>query len=130
MILNRRFNKRTKLVSSILNILLILGVLVVLFPLSMPTAEATVYIFYNDWEIDTPQSYSDDTFILYGDLRVLDGGTLTLDNCTIEMAKQDPEEGWNITVADGGTFNLLNNSLITTYSTSPDPYEFIIEGTA
>ena len=124
------FKNRAKLVSSFVNILLVLGVLVVLFPLSVPTAEATIYIFYDDWEINSPWSYSDDIFILYGDLRILDGGTLTLDNCTIEMAKQDPEEGWNITVAEGGTFNLLNNSLITTNSTSPDPYKFRIDGTA
>ena len=127
--INRRFNKRAKLVSSIMNILLVLGVLVVLFPLSTPTAKATT-IFYVDWEIYDTQSYNDETFILYGDLFIYSNGSLTLDNCTLKMALGSPDPGNEIKVYINGIFNLLNNSLITTNSTSPDPYEFRIDGTA
>ncbi len=130
MIINRRFNKRAKLVSSIVNVLLVLGVLVVLFPLSTPTVKADTYIFYTNWIIDTDQSYSDDTFILYGSLFIQENGTLSLDNCTLKMALGSPDPGDEIRVFSNGTFNLLNNSLITTNSTSPDPYEFRIDGTA
>jgi len=126
MILNRKINKRVKLVSSFMNIFLVLAVLVVLFPLSTPSVKATT-IFYVDWEIYDTQSYNDETFILYGDLIIHDGGSLTIDNCIIEMTRQDPEEGWNITVVGGGEFSVLNNSLITTNSTNPDPYTFKVQ---
>jgi hypothetical protein len=122
----RKFGK--KFVSSLVNVLLVLGVLIVLFPLSTPTVKATT-IIYGDWTVTGQESHSNEVFILYGDL-IITTGNLTLDNCTIKMALGSPDPGRNITVGFDGTFNLLNNSLITTYSTSPDPYEFRIDGTA
>ena len=95
----------------------------------MPTAEATIYVIWDNWDVTTPESYKDDTFILYGNLTI-DGGILTLDNCNLEMAYANNVTGYTIHVEENGTFNLLNNSLITTNSTSPDPYEFRIDGTA
>ena len=118
-----------RFVSGLMNVLLVLGVLVVLFPLSTPSVKADT-IIYGDWDVTGMDSYAGETFILYGNLKIHGNASLTFDGCTLKMASNNPEPGWNITVEEDGTFNLLNNSLITTYSTSPDPYEFIIDGTA
>ena len=126
--IGRRFSK--KLLASLLNVALVLGVFIVLFPLFTPPVKAAIYYFQTDWVINDVQSYTDDTFILYGDLFIRDNGSLTLNNCTIKMALGSPDPGHNITVESDGTFNLLNNSLITTNSTDPDPYEFRIDGKA
>ena len=124
---NKKDCKR-KFVSILANGALVLSILVVLLPLSMPTAEATMYIFWEDWTIGDTQSYNGDTFILYGNLTITSSGNLTLDNCNIEMAYASNVTGYTIKV--DGKFFVLNNSLITTNSTSPDPYEFRIDGTA
>ena len=120
---------RKKFVSGLVNIALVLSVFIVLLPLSMPTTEAATHIIWGDWTVSFPESYQDDTFILYGNLTI-DGASLTLDNCIIEMAYAANGTGNKIWVLDDGTLNLLNNSLITTNSTSPDPYEFRIDGAA
>jgi hypothetical protein len=75
---------KKKIVSMLANGVLVLSILAVLLPLSMPTAEATIYVIWDDWDVITPESYKDDTFILYGNLTI-DGGSLTLNNCNLEM---------------------------------------------
>jgi isopentenyl phosphate kinase len=90
--MNSKFKKRAKLGSSIVNVLLVLGVLVVLFPLSTPTVKADT-IIYGDWEVYGTESYSGETFILYGDLKIHDNGSLTFDSCTLKMASNNPEPG-------------------------------------
>jgi hypothetical protein len=125
---NRKFRK--KIVSILANGALVLSILVVLLPLSMPTAEAATHIIWGDWNVVGKESYKDDIFILYGNLTIGDSDTLEFDNCNLEMAYASNVSGYSIHVIEGGTFNVTNNSLITTNSTSPDPYEFIIDGTA
>jgi len=123
-------NKRgyRKFVTGLMNILLVLGVLVVLFPLSMPAVKADT-LWYDDWTVGPLQviTLDDDTIIVNGTLTI--EGILTLDNCTLQM-RYKSGYGHLIDVDEDGTFNLLNNSLITTNSTSPDPYEFRIDGAA
>jgi hypothetical protein len=119
------------MLASIVNVTLVLGIFIVLFPLSTPTAKADT-LWYDNWTIDSWESYEfkDDTLIFNGTLTI--EGNLTLDNCILQMRYKSPDDpgGDDIWVKDTGTFNLLNNSLITTNSTSPDPYEFRIDGTA
>jgi hypothetical protein len=119
------------MLASIVNVTLVLGIFIVLFPLSTPTAKADT-LWYDNWTIDSWESYEfkDDTLIFNGTLTI--EGNLTLDNCILQMRYKSPDDpgGDDIWVKDTGTFNLLNNSLITTYSTSPDPYEFRRDGTA
>ena len=121
-------NKRgyRKFVTGLMNILLVLGVLIVLFPLSTPTVKANT-LWYDDWTVGPLQviTLDDDTIIINGTLTI--EGTLTLDNCILQMRYKS---GFGHLIDVDGTFNLLNNSLITTNSTSPDPYEFRIDGTA
>ncbi len=119
----------TKFVSSLMNVLLVLGVLVVLFPLSAPTAKADTY-WYDGWTIGPVESYEfkDDTLIFNGTLTI--EGSLTLDNCILYMREKTPVDPGELIDVDGGTFNVLNNSLITTHPSEPDPYEFRIDGTA
>ena len=79
--IERRFKR---FVPSLMNVLLVLGVLVVLFPLSTPTAKADTY-WYDDWKIESWEIYEfeDDTIILNGTLTI--EGKLLLDNCTVMM---------------------------------------------
>jgi len=123
---NRKFRK--KFVSSLVNVLLVLGIFIVLFQLSTPTAKAATY-WYESWTIGSTESYEfkDDTLIFNGTLTI--EGKLSLDNCTIQMRYKPPDDpdGNLIRVFGGGTFNVTNNSLITIYSSElTDRYEFKI----
>jgi len=126
--INIKFGKGKKFVSGFVNIFLVLAVLVVLFPLSIPTAKADT-LWYDNWDIWNGEDITldDDTIILNGTLWIHEGGKLTLDNCILQMRYKS---GFGHLIDVDGTFNLLNNSLITTNSTSPDPYEFRIDGAA
>ncbi|UCE74599.1 MAG: hypothetical protein JSV56_02555 [Methanomassiliicoccales archaeon] len=119
-----------KLLASVVNAALVFSILFMLIPMLMPTAEAATHIIWGDWNVVGTESYKDDIFILYGNLIIGDSDTLEFDNCTLEMAYAGNVSGNTIHVEENGTLNLLNNSLITTNSTSPEPYEFIIEGAA
>jgi len=120
--IERRFRR---FVPSLMNVLLVLGVCIVLFPLSTPTAKADT-LWYDNWYVSSEITLDDDTIILNGTLYVQNGGKLTLDNCILQTQYKYNFDNM-IQVENGGTFNVTNNSLITIYSSElTDRYEFII----
>jgi hypothetical protein len=94
-----------KMLASIVNVTLVLGIFIVLFPLSTPTAKADT-LWYDNWTIDSWESYEfkDDTLIFNGTLTI--EGNLTLDNCILQMRYKSPDDpgGDDIWVKDTGTF--------------------------
>ena len=79
-----KIGKRKKFVSSFVNILLVFGVFIVLFPLFAQPTKADTY-WYDDWTIGSLESFEfkDDILIFNGSLIIQ--GSLTLDNCTLYM---------------------------------------------
>jgi parallel beta-helix repeat protein len=70
-----------------------------------------------DWVVTGSESYYDEVFVLNGNLVVEDGGNLTFRRVTLKMnCAYDGQ--YNITVKHGGSFYVLEGSVIT--SANPD----------
>ena len=83
-------------------------------------------LLYGDINIDTTVVWKDETRTIRGDLNIFDGAELVLDNVTLSFdIKRDGMCG--ISVANGGTMKLINNSVIR--SPTDKRYTFTVYGT-
>ena len=65
-----------------------------------------------DWDIFTPVVLTDTTKVMYGNVTVHNGGSLTLDNATLKMNVFEDGE-YEIQVKSGGGRHIGNGSVIT-----------------
>jgi len=79
-----------------------------------------------DWVVTGTESYHDEVFVLNGNLIVEDGGNLTFSKVTLKMnCTYDGQ--YNVTVKHGGSFYVLDSSVITSVDPSSE-YVFAVWG--
>lgn len=88
-----------------------------------PDAEGKIW---GDWNITFTKTIKDQTVEVSGNITVMSGGTLILDNATLIM-NSTPQEEWYITVNWGGGIQIVNGSVVTNNATFDRPYYFAVE---
>jgi parallel beta-helix repeat protein len=69
---------------------------------------AYVQYLFGDWNVTGVESYTDEIFVLTGNLTILAGGALTLRNVTLAINCTTENGTYDIQVMDGGSLNITD----------------------
>jgi hypothetical protein len=93
---------------------------------TQPGTGGTAYVSGN-WTVMNSKEYHDCILVVSGNLTVISGGSLTLNNVTLKMNSTFDGQ-YSIMVKPGGAFRAYNGTLISAKDTT-HPYKFVVNAT-
>jgi hypothetical protein len=69
---------------------------------------AYIQYLFGDWNVTGDESYTDEIFVLSGNLSIKTGGSLTLRNVTLAINCSTENGTYDIQVMDGGALNITD----------------------